>query len=521
MSTKINDRIKIINQNVQGLKGNNKKKKVLEWAKRKNFDIMTIQEAHIEEKCINDWRDVWKGNILYSCGTNKSKGVAILIKENLEHEVMHEEKDKEGRWIVATLKMKGVLFTIANYYGPNDDDPKHLNNMLEEINKIEPGKLIIAGDFNLVLNIHLDKKGGLPRTHFKCQKALKNWMEEEGVSDIWRLKNPDKRKYTWISNTKEKIMSRLDFILISDSLQPTYTDSDIVPGYMSDHACTTLTLKIPNEERGKGFWKYNSKLSEIPELKDQIRETIKQTIEENEGTDDCLLWDLLKCKIRGTCIGLASKRNKEKKERMNRLEKDLQTLEESLQNAIMNNKETNNLENQIFIKKTERDNMIKDKVDGDAIRCKIDWHEEGHMASKMFLNLEKSKGEAKTIRKIKDNDGKIITGTENILRKEEEFYREIYKSKKKKLDHQSRKEEEEIWETGGAGNKLKETEHPELIAPITEKEVWDIIKTSPQRKSPGTDGFTTEFYKEFWPLIKTYLVNSLNMGLNRGYLNII
>jgi exonuclease III len=517
----IDNRIKIINQNVQGLKGQKKKKKVIEWAKRKNFDLMTMQEAHIEEQDLDNWRDVWKGGIIYSCGTNNSKGVVILIRENLEHEIIEEIADKEGRWIIATIQLKGVILTIANFYGPNDDDPSHLEKMIEELYRIKPSKLVVTGDFNLVLNINIDKQGGLPRTNFKSQKILKEWMEEDEITDIWRIKNPDKRIYTWISKTQHKVMSRLDFILISDTLQTNYLESNIVPGYMSDHACTTLTLRVPDGERGKGFWKYNSQLSSYPELKQQIEEVIEKTIEENQGIDDCLLWDLMKCKIRGVCIGLAAQKNRKKKEELWKIEKNIKVLEEEIQGYIQEGKEERMIETQHILEqyKTDRDKIISDKVEGDAIRCKISWHEEGHKASKMFLNLEKTKGESKTIRTLKDNNGKTVTGVKNILKLEEDFYKNIYKSKTGKQDHQTRENEAEIWKSSKNGPRLLENEHPYLTTTISEQELWEIIKTSPLKKSPGTDGFTTEFYQEFWPQIKKYLIKSLNTGLERGKLN--
>ena len=59
-----------------------------------------------------------------------------------------------------------------------------------------------------------------------------------------------------------------------------------------------------------------------------------------------------------------------------------------------------------------------------------------------------------------------------------------------------------------------------LIRDITETEIWEIIKNSPENKSPGTDGLTTEFYKHFWPQIKTHLIESYNISLKHGSLSI-
>jgi hypothetical protein len=39
-------------------------------------------------------------------------------------------------------------------------------------------------------------------------------------------------------------------------------------------------------------------------------------------------------------------------------------------------------------------------------------------------------------------------------------------------------------------------------------------------KSPGMDGFTTEFYKFFWKDINAFLVRSFNHGYEKGHLSV-
>ena len=67
--------------------------------------------------------------------------------------------------------------------------------------------------------------------------------------------------------------------------------------------------------------------------------------------------------------------------------------------------------------------------------------------------------------------------------------------------------------------KIEVEQHETLTENITEKEIWDIIKDSPSNKSPGCDGFTTEFYKEMWHQVKTYMIASFNEALKRGELS--
>jgi hypothetical protein len=132
--------------------------------------------------------------------------------------------------------------------------------------------------------------------------------------------------------------------------------------------------------------------------------------------------------------------------------------------------------------------------------------------------LEKSRGEAKTIRKLKAESGEMLTDLQKILCEQERFYQNLYKKPMQAHNHHAKQVEKEIWNTQGPI--IEEENFNDLVKPIEENEIWNIIKESPLNKSPGTDGLTNEFYKEHWPLIKQYLIKSINYGLSNGELNI-
>jgi exonuclease III/uncharacterized protein Smg (DUF494 family) len=519
MEDKNTIKIKFVNMNVKGIKGERKRNNVLHWANKKKFDIMTMQETHFEETDLNSWKKVWDSTLEYSSGSNKSRGVVTLINKKLDHKVLAVEKDTEGRWVIIKIDVKGLELHIVNFYGPNEDHPIHIETLFEKLSEMEAVKIILTGDFNFVQNINLDKYGGQKKTNQKCQKSCLNWMENNNISDIWRLMNPNKRQYTWVSNSTPKVMCRLDYFLISDGLQGHIKYTDIIPGFLTDHSCTTMTMEIKKENRGKGFWKFNASLAQDMALKDEIRETIINTIEENPGTDDCLLWDVLKCRIRGTCISYSSKKNKENKKELENIEQEIKRLESILQQKIQNNEEYTEIERELNEQKNHRYGIIAKKTNGDIIRSKCDWLENGHTASKLFLNIEKTKGEAKTIRKLKTECGEIITNKEKILLEEEKYYKKLYSLpvNDNKNSRPVKNMCNSLWEDEGP--KLIEGED-NLVKEITENEVRKIIEESPINKSPGTDGLTNEFYKEYWPLIKNYMLNSYNLGLKRGKLNI-
>nr|AAU93576.1 hypothetical protein [Oryza sativa Japonica Group] len=50
----------------------------------------------------------------------------------------------------------------------------------------------------------------------------------------------------------------------------------------------------------------------------------------------------------------------------------------------------------------------------------------------------------------------------------------------------------------------------ELDCPFSEEEVWAVVKSLPSDKAPGPDGFTGQFYKTCWPVIKSVVLVALN-----------
>ena len=164
--------------------------------------------------------------------------------------------------------------------------------------------IIIGGDFNLVLDIDIDKKGGLTKTHTKAVKVIKDQMAELDLVYVWRLLNPDGRRYTW-RRQKPEIHCRLDFFLVSQSLTCSVTNSDILAGFKTDHSLITIKLALHSNPRGPGFWKLNTSLLEDDGYVKQIKTTIKavqEEYQEDNTINAALTWEMIKLKVREQSI---------------------------------------------------------------------------------------------------------------------------------------------------------------------------------------------------------------------------
>ena len=67
---------------------------------------------------------------------------------------------------------------------------------------------------------------------------------------------------------------------------------------------------------------------------------------------------------------------------------------------------------------------------------------------------------------------------------------------------------------------LNEEQSKKCEDALTEQECYQALKHMDSGKSPGSDGFTCEFYKFFWDYVKQNVVESINYGFEKRKLSI-
>ena len=72
---------------------------------------------------------------------------------------------------------------MAVLYAPNDDDPSFFLNFFDHLNDFKCDEVITGGDFNLVLDLDIDKKGGPAKTHTESVKTLKDLCAQFDLLD--------------------------------------------------------------------------------------------------------------------------------------------------------------------------------------------------------------------------------------------------------------------------------------------------------------------------------------------------
>lgn len=513
--------IKLCTFNTKGLNDKKKRIDVFDWLKKKKIDICFLQETHSTTQVEQIWQQEWGYNAHFSSHTGNSRGVAILIQNTFAYKLVECYTDTEGRFIILRIEINEQHMTLVNVYGPNQDQPIFFENLKLNLERKNDNNLIIGGDFNVVQDFSKDTFNIKNRNNPKASEKVQEMKFDLDLCDPWRNTNPTLKQYTWHNSRNQQ--SRLDYFLVSNHILSNLTNEVIKPGYRSDHSLVEINILITRNNKGRGFWKFNNSLLKDNEYTNEIRTCIKNTIHkysrvnvnvepDNERftINDKLLFEMLKMEIRGKTIAFSSAKRKN-------IEKNERLLEEKINmdyEQYLKSPSENNLNE--LTKSQERLKTIREtKIEGIILRSKANWQLNGERNSKYFLHLENKHYQDKLIPMLITDAGKEVNEIDDILEVQKKYYKKLYTSRKPLLDEEC---EKSFFPNAGKGRVLSENEALSMEQDISVEECFTFLKNMKKNKSPGSDGYTVEFYLHFWNDLKHYMVRSFRESFQQDLL---
>ncbi|CAH3178682.1 unnamed protein product, partial [Porites lobata] len=202
---------------------------IFTWCRKQKTDFFFLQETHSKSDTETQRKNEWGGEIILSHGSPNSCGMAILLKKGVDCVIHSKILDSQGRYIILKAEIKDKMYVLINIYAPNKD-----TCIIQFLNT-----LLFTLHFNCPLNPFLDKKGGILTPRKSVVKTIESLQDELDLVDIWRIKNPTKKSFTWGQNSP-MVFFRLDYWLISNSLYDSVTGTDIIPAIKTDHSAILL-----------------------------------------------------------------------------------------------------------------------------------------------------------------------------------------------------------------------------------------------------------------------------------------
>ena len=227
--------------NESGLNADAKRKTIFNHLKQKNFETILLQETRSTVKVEKLWEMELGIKIKWLLGTNKSRGLTILLKNNFNYDLLKTYQDPHGRFLLLEIKVKNSFLTIAKIYGPNVDDPDFFRNIFKKLNDFSKNEILVGADFNVILNNDLDKLNGSPHKNKLARQEILNYTKSLNLIEAYRKLHPNVKKFTSFQ-INPLIASRLDYFLVSKNIYFQVQKCDIVPNLKSDHKIVTLLV---------------------------------------------------------------------------------------------------------------------------------------------------------------------------------------------------------------------------------------------------------------------------------------
>lgn len=498
--------VHMVSFNVNGIRTESKRRTIFNFLKSQKANIILLQETHSKSEDEILWSNEWGNKILFSHGSNLVKGVAIMFQKHFPVNIEYVKQDLQGRYLICDLDINGYKFLLINVYGPNEDDSMFYIELFKNIDSRENTSMVLAGDFNTSLDMVMDLLNNSGNNHVKKRQVILEYMQNKDLIDVWRVRNPESRIYTWRKPfSNDVVMSRLDFFLISQDLSLQTNKTDIKAKFISDHSRITLDLDFMDNKRGKGVWKFNNLLLNDQEFVNNINTLIiqfKYEVKNRECIHPLIQWESIK-----DLIADYSKRySAEKAKLRNKLVESFENRILLLDQKLINTTDVQlKIKYQRDIRKTEEFllNEYEKRVQAACFRSKAEYFLYGERNSKYFFNLEKYRGNSKSISQLICDNGIIIKDPKKMLLEEKMYYQKLYGF----LECSS-------WPyINNTDQCLSDEEKLVFEQEFTDTELADSLMGMSNSKTPGPDGLSADFYKIFWPQLRDLYGNAIRIAI--------
>lgn len=303
------------------------------------------------------------------------------------------------------------------------------------------------------------------------------------------------------------IYTRIDYFFTFNKDRTKVAEVDIGTIDLSDHAPVYMTIDLGEKQRNT-LWRFNTSLLNDTQFKKKMSEDILRYIKENDNGETSLpiLWDAAKAVLRGRIIAVASAKKRQRQKKLQELQDNLKLLEDrhARNNDMQILQEIKRIRNEI-------NGLTTQDITKRMLFTKQRHNESGSKFSKLLAwKLRKQQAE-RSVFKIRDNQTNTIEIKQDKIQSTfESFYKKLFSKA-------TQDEESEIDSFLDTLNLpvLTEEQNNKLEAEITTVEIQNAIKRLKNNKSPGGDGFNSEWYKAFRQELTPLLLTTFNWALKK------
>lgn len=466
--------------NINTISNQNKINALHNFTRTHDLDILFLQEVYSDELFIPGY------TVICNVDHNR-RGTAVALKHHIKY--TNVEKSVDSR--VIALRLQGSV-TLVNVYAPSGSQQRthretFFNTTLAHFLRHQTNYTILAGDFNSVINAR-DATG-----EGNHSLALKNTVQQTRLKDVWEALHGTRVEHTYITHNSA---SRIDRVYVSSNLRDQLRTAYVSACSFTNHMSLTTRLCLPNQGRahGMGFWSLRPYV-----LTDETIEEFQQKwnywTRQRRSYNSWMQWWLRLAKPK--MKSFFRWKSKEAFDDFTRKQQHLYAQLHQAYRAYLHNPDMltsiNRIKSQLLLLQKQFTQLF--------VRIN-DTHVAGEPLSTFQLGERTRK---RTIIESMENDaGASLESSDEIQEHVVNYYRNLY------AEGETRANPE--FDCARVVPPDSISNHA-CMEEITTAEIYEAIKFSSSKKSPGSDGLPKEFYVRTFDIIHRELNLLLNEAL--------
>lgn len=472
--------VKIVSWNVRGLNSKFKRALIFDYLNRHKPDLLFLQETHLVGQKLLALKKHWVRHAYHSPYSTYSRGVSVIVRKNLQFELLNINTDRFGRYVIIHCKINNQIMTLVNLYIPPPFNKEVLDHIFEKVSVYLPCPICFLGDFNTVVDPLLDRLAAT--TH--QLSPLGKWLEALGLVDIWRHKYPSVKQFSCHSVGKNSL-SRIDMVMGSPEFVHWLRNVSYLPRALSDHAPLCFSFCVRPLAR-HFIWRLSPAWLSNPDVAEACTSEYKTYWELNINSSSTnMVWEASKAAARGTIIAAVSQARAKAKQGIAEAEGKVQETEQILSE---DNNETNH---QALIAAQRNLELAQTTVTRKRLLyANQRVFDQGDKNGKVLAYLAKTTYASTLVPRIQINTDFYISEPEDIAREFAKFYADLYSSRA-----QYTETELDQFLSDVPFPRLSQADASLLDGPITVGEVAEAIGSLAPGKTPGPDGLPAAWYR--------------------------
>ncbi|KAJ9536694.1 hypothetical protein OSB04_un000167 [Centaurea solstitialis] len=487
--------------NIRGLNAPEKQREVKSFLRVNEINLFAVLESHLSSQALgsvvnnvfNRW--AWVSNQSVSL-----HGTRIIVAWNssfMDVVVI----DMHAQFLHCEIRLRGVAqpWLCSFVYAANNSTlRRQLWSGLRKFKAIMGDRpWVVMGDFNAMLFPH-DALGGMSRRNpdmeefFECVEDVEIFdVRYTGIQHTWCQKPKEE---SGIRRKLDRIMANLEFTsLFADA------NASFLPRGVSDHSPGVLAFKGVKRRRNVGF-KLDNFIIDHPRFLDTVKRE----------------WEV---QIEGTFMYRVTKRLKSLKEPLRRLRRSygnlsskVDALKEELnviQLACDIDPFNDDLKEDLMALRMAYQQACRDDDLAMRQRAKVHWLREGDTNTRCFHNVVRERRHLNQVRSVCNMDG-VFVHDDDVPNAFLDHLKSYLGMSDDALDP--------LMPTELFQNRLCLGDALHMIRPILDSEIRDAMFQIGKDKAPGSDGFTSQFFKAAWDIVGNDVTVAIHNFFYRGHL---